>query len=627
MQCGLGAKYRIDMCAGENNRMKQDEKPLVLVVDDTPENLRLLKAVLGSASYRVELAASGPQALEVARTVAPDLILLDVLMPGMDGYAVCVELKANEATRDIPVIFVTGMHDVDDQAKGFELGAVDYITKPISIPLVLARVRAHLALYGQRRSLEGMFRDVVEFAPDAFVLSDESGRIVQINAQAEKLFGYAREELIGQPVDLLIPQALAHGHEDAAKGQAPSNDSQPVNASVRCLRKDASAFPAEINRSPLQTHHGRLLMAVVRDVSERQRQEDQLREAARYARSLIEATLDPLVMIDTHGVITDVNVACERITGLTREQLIGSEAASKFTEPERLYQGFQQVVGQGQIMDFPMAIRHTSGKVTDVLCNASVYRNAKGVVIGVFASARDVTESRRIQEEIRSSRQRLRELAAQSEAVREDEKKHIAREVHDELGQVLTALRMDLSMLGMQSASLAPALKDRIYEMKALVDRAIQGVRNVAGNLRPAALDMGLVAAVEWLCVEFNRHTGTPCAFEPDQISVDLDETRAVVIFRMVQESLTNITRYAQASQVHIAMARQDNVLRLEIRDDGRGFDPAAAAKKKSYGLLGMNERAIALGGKVDIISAVGQGTRIVVNIPLEPGNAEKEMT
>lgn len=473
--------------------MRGGSKSLVLVVDDTPKNITLLRAVLVPAGYEVLAATDGPMALQLARTAQPQLILLDVVMPGMDGYAVCAELKESEATRHIPVIFVTGKDDVEAEARCFALGAADYITKPIRVPVVLARVKTHLALYGQRRHLEGMFRDVMEFAPDAFILSDTEGRVVQINARAEQLFGYDRAELLGSPVELLIPR---HSHE-STEAQRDGQGVLPqrrVAVGVRCLRKDGGEFPGDINLGSLETNRGQLLMAVVRDVSERRQAEIALEE----------------------------------------------------------------------------------------------------------------------------SRQRLRELAAQNETTREEERKHIAREVHDELGQVLTGLRMDLSLLGMRHETLDPALKDKIVDMKALVDRAIQGVRNVAVNLRPTALDMGLVSAIEWLCAQFSERSALPCLLHATDDNIDLDEPRAVVVFRIVQESLTNISRYARASRVDIALGRQGNELWLEVRDNGQGFDPATASRTKSFGLLGMRERAIALGGLVDIQSSPGQGTVIGVSIPID---------
>ena len=257
---------------------------------------------------------------------------------------------------------------------------------------------------------------------------------------------------------------------------------------------------------------------------------------------------------------------------------------------------------------------------------------ADGTVISAVGITQDITERKNaetamfnLHRDLEESRQRLRELAAQNEARREGERKHIAREVHDELGQVLTALRMDISLLGMRFGTLDPALSDKVLDMKGLVDRAILGVRNVAVNLRPTALDMGLVSAVEWLCNEFTRQTTIACVLHAPEEDIDLDETRAVVVFRIVQESLTNITRYAQASQVDITLGQLGNELWVRVRDNGRGFDLDAASRKKSFGLLGMRERALAMGGQVNITSAPGQGTVIDVTIPIDLDTVAKE--
>jgi signal transduction histidine kinase len=215
-----------------------------------------------------------------------------------------------------------------------------------------------------------------------------------------------------------------------------------------------------------------------------------------------------------------------------------------------------------------------------------------------------------------SSRQQLRELVAINEATREEERKHIAREVHDELGQVLTALRMDISLLGMRFGAQDAGLQATVQGMKTLVDRAIQGVRNVATHLRPVALDIGLVPAIEWLCDEVTRTNGLRCTVDV-QGSLEFDEMRTVVIFRIVQESLTNIARYAQASAAKVTLACRGPNLWLEVCDDGIGFDVHTTSHQKSFGLLGMRERAIALGGGLDIASVPGCGTVVTLNIPL----------
>jgi len=589
----------------------------ILVVDDNAENRRLFAMILDLGDYAVESVEDGQAALERVAQSPPDLILLDVMMPGLDGYEVCRRLKAEPASRDIPVIFATALGDQASEARGFAAGGVDFLTKPLHPQVVLARVAAQLALAAQRRNLEGMFRDVMEFAPDAIILADPEGRIVQINARTEELFGWPRAELAGQPVEVLMPQRLRSTHEGHRRDFARDAGTLRMASGAACLRRDGGEFFSDISLTTLQTLQGPLLMAVVRDVTERKRQEERLVEAARYARSLIETSIDPLILIDMHGRIQDANEAACRITGLPREALIGSDALSKFTEPERLKPGFKQVMTEGQAIDYLLTIRHASGRLTDVLCNARAFRNEHGEVVGIFATAHDVTESLRIQEEVSASRQRLREMAAQSEAVREYERKSIAREVHDELGQVLTALRMDMAFLRMQFGADNPQLTQKVQEMKDLVDRAIQGVRNVAANLRPSALDMGLIPAIEWVCGEFTRHTGIPCAVQVEGQYEELPEARAIGLFRIVQESLTNVTRYAQASQVRVTLRSEDERLALEVRDDGCGFDPGQTVRRDAFGLLGMQERALALGGTLELVSAPGQGTTVSVTVPL----------
>jgi signal transduction histidine kinase len=170
----------------------------------------------------------------------------------------------------------------------------------------------------------------------------------------------------------------------------------------------------------------------------------------------------------------------------------------------------------------------------------------------------------------------------------------------------------------MRFGALDPALNAKVLGMRALVDNAIQGVRNVASNLRPMALDMGLYLALDWLRQDFVKRTGIACTLDAKDQNVLLDEARSIVVFRIVQESLTNISRYAAASQVFITLDSGADQLGVEVHDDGRGFDPVAAEKAKTFGLLGMRERALALGGLLEVVSSPGQGTTIGLTIPME---------
>jgi signal transduction histidine kinase len=232
----------------------------------------------------------------------------------------------------------------------------------------------------------------------------------------------------------------------------------------------------------------------------------------------------------------------------------------------------------------------------------------------------NATDKRETLRKLSESQESLRELAVINETARENERKHIAREVHDELGQVMTALRMGLSLMPMQLGHDVPGLADSVDAMKALVDRAIKGVRDIATVLRPEALNMGLVPAIEWLRDEFLKQNAVGCYVECAGSTDPMDEMRAMMIYRIVQESLTNISRYAKASEVKILLHFTPQAIDVSISDDGCGFDAGEVMIRKTFGLLGMRERALALGGDLMVLSRPGRGTTIAVKVPMKQG-------
>lgn len=252
---------------------------------------------------------------------------------------------------------------------------------------------------------------------------------------------------------------------------------------------------------------------------------------------------------------------------------------------------------------------------------AEVSFDADGRPTRMRGTVQDISERKQIEDELRQSRQLLRELSAHHEMVREEEKARIAREVHDELGQVLTALRMDVSLLLIRHGGESAELKERSESMKRLIDRAIQCVRDVATNLRPYALNLGIVSALEWLAEDFTKRTGVACRFDRIDQGIRLSSEREIAIFRIAQESLTNVARYAHASQVTLSLSEDHEGICVVVRDDGKGFDPDALPRAKSFGLLGIRERALMLGGRLEIQSAPGQGTVVQVHIPQSPVN------
>jgi PAS domain S-box-containing protein len=246
-------------------------------------------------------------------------------------------------------------------------------------------------------------------------------------------------------------------------------------------------------------------------------------------------------------------------------------------------------------------------------------------LVGVMV---DVTDQHRASEDLHHSQERLQDLSAHLEAVREDERAALAREIHDNLGQALTALKIDLSWLSFHIASDGGrprnVVQERIEEMRRLLDGTIDGVRRISSDLRPGVLDdLGLLAAVEWQAQEFERRAGIHCAVRSTLPDGRLDRRLSTGIFRILQEVLTNVARHAHARSVEIALLCESGRLVLEVRDDGVGITPEDGARPDALGLLGMRERARHIGGHIVFEGAPGRGTTVRLTVLLPPKREE----
>lgn len=230
----------------------------------------------------------------------------------------------------------------------------------------------------------------------------------------------------------------------------------------------------------------------------------------------------------------------------------------------------------------------------------------------------NITASKSEQLELISSRQQLAELSAHIETVKEQERTRIAREIHDDMGGNLTAIKMALALLVRRLPENESGLREKAEYLDTLIDRTIESVHRIAGDLRPSVLDFGLVAAIAWQAQEFEKQTGITCAFKTNKEDVQIPSDHATALFRIVQEALANISKHAHADEVLISLMRKENQVRLEIKDNGRGLTPEDCMKPKSFGIRGMRERANALGCDFLIEGARDSGTRIALTFPLE---------
>ncbi len=354
------------------------------------------------------------------------------------------------------------------------------------------------------------------------------------------------------------------------------------------------------------------------DITERCQAEILLRESEEKLRVIFDSALDGILLLDLEsGKFTSANAALCRMLGYSADELsrLGVEDLHLSAEIPRIKAEIEQHrQGQKQYaVNIPMKRRDGSVFNVDIR-TSSVTLGGK---VYLAAIVHDTSERKHRENELREYQQLLRELAAQGVAAREAELKHIAREVHDELGQLLTALRMDISLLRIEFGSRYPALKPKIQNMLSLLDQAISGVRDVTCNLHPPAMDMGLVPAIEWLCRELESRTEIRCFLSRVEDLPEMNEGQTLTLYRIVQESLTNVARHAKADRVDVDVEYGGGEVGIRIRDNGVGFCLESIPPANRFGLMGMHERALAEGGKVIISSAPGLGTVVFVEIPL----------
>ena len=353
-------------------------------------------------------------------------------------------------------------------------------------------------------------------------------------------------------------------------------------------------------------------------------QADSRTEAGRaQLEAIVDSAMDAIITVDEAQNIVLFNRAAEQVFRVRREEMLG-------TPLERLLPGRFRGAHRGHVEGFGRT-GVTSRRMGDVTTlwalrpeseeefpiEASISQTAQEGRRFYTVILRDITVRKRAEDALKESQRELRELSARVLEAREEEKAHIARELHDELGQLLTALKMDLGWVRERlpaDSELAP----RVAEMGTLLDRTVSATRRISADLRPLMLDdLGLADAAAWLVDDFAKRSGVTCKVDIAEELPDLSKAVATAVYRAVQESLTNIARHAGARSAWVVLAVEDDALYVEVEDDGRGIAPEDLAKARSVGLKGMRERIAFLGGTLEIARAPRGGTRLRLRVPL----------
>jgi PAS domain S-box-containing protein len=371
-----------------------------------------------------------------------------------------------------------------------------------------------------------------------------------------------------------------------------------------------------VEKVPIETKDevGRLARAF-NDMSESlNRRERALRESEERYKELADSIADVFFAMDKDLKYTYWNKASEELMGIAAKDAIGKSLYEIFPDtPETRRAGrvYLNVLREKKPQSFTNEYQ-LGGK--DFIFEISAYPSGRGLSVYV----KDITERKEAEEDLRRSQERLRNLADHLQSVREEERTNIAREIHDELGQALTGLKMDLSWLTKRIPEDQKPVLEKIREMSNLTGTTLKIVQRISTELRPGLLDdLGLVAAIEWQAEEFQNKTGVKCKLTVNAEDIVVDGKRASALFRIFQETLTNVARHAQATRVTVSLKEKDGNLDLIVRDNGKGITKEQISDPKSFGLIGIRERVHPWEGEVEISGKSSKGTMVRVRIPI----------
>ncbi|HEX6018709.1 MAG TPA: PAS domain S-box protein, partial [Burkholderiaceae bacterium] len=478
-------------------------------------------------------------------------------------------------------------------------------------------------------------RVIVESASDGIVTVDDSQTIVLANPAAARIFGYSVPDLIGRPLQMLIPERFRQQHSQQIDAFGTGGaTARPMGSGleVKGLRADGGEFAVEASISHATVDGRRLFTVMVRDVTEQRKAQAEATASRNMLRAALASMSDAVFVFDARGQIVELNDACVGFLHLTDkascprtlaevDDLLHVRDAGGNLVPldQRLVR--RGLRGEsGSAVEFHLE-RKATGQSWIGSHNFAPVRSADGQIVGVVVTVRDVTELKRMHDELATSHADLRRLVAMQDRVQEAERKRIARELHDDLQQTLAAILIEGGAARQALQADPEAARAPLQRIDELASAAVASTRRIVADLRPQMLEeLGLVPALQALARRFEEHSGIDCRFDGVTAAGAGVAAPSVgtCLYRVAQEGLNNVSKHAHASRAWIELADAGpGHLRLRVGDDGQGMRPSARRKPQALGLVGMSERVRALGGTIRIDTALGAGTVVEVEVPL----------
>jgi PAS domain S-box-containing protein len=607
----------------------------ILILEDLPSDAELMVYELRGAgiAHSCRRVAAREHFVAALEEGWPDIILSDFNLPGFDGLE--AQAQAQAICPDTPFIFVSGAMGEEVAIDALKHGATDYVLKDRISRLAPAVERALREAEARRerrqvaaalRESEERYRLLLRNLPAVVYKGYVNCEVDFIDEKVEELTGHEKIKFDTRQLkwnDLLLPEDNQPFKQAFLQGLRETGS---YVREYRIRRRDGEVIWIQDRGQIICDLEGKVeyVSGVFFDVTERRRAEEALRGSeARFA-SFMRHLPGTAVMRNFNGRYLFANEAWERIHRRTRPDWEGKTIAEMWP-PEmaaQIWASDQQVITHGE----PVQVIEEIPQEDDThywLVNKFPIPDQDGRPGLIGAVGTDITLRRRAEEALRESEQRLRYLTSQLLGAQERERKRISMELHDELGQSLAVLKLQIRAIERGLGSRQQDLKDGCLELLLYLDGVIDDVRRLSRDLSPAILeDLGLLSALKYLIEGFSKHYTVSYSFEVEDLDHLFPGDAQITIYRIFQECLTNISRHAGATEVSITITENDDVISLVLEDNGAGFDPAQVTDRRGtargMGLATLNERARMLGGTLKIRSQPGVGTRLTCVLPVD---------
>lgn len=588
------------------------------------EQRRYVRSITRLIDYHTEQMGVGTATIRQHASSALQQLLAMAALAALLALVVCAVLQRSITRPLARAASIASAIAASTDDRSVQRGSADEATRLLRTIESLSRTLAEEQ--DALRKSEQQYRLLAENSGDVICLHDAANRYTYVSPACQNVFGRTQGDLLGK-----TPLALAHPEDVEAVRAAheglcwPGGESR-YHLTFRTALPDGEVRWLEVVGRRMANSAGdamRETVSVTRDVTARKLAEAGVRDSERQlARSQTLAKMGSW-SVDLASNQLHCSGMAQRLFDLDELQVANISVMLSRVHPVDRSRVKQLWHAARTGTDYEAEYRiEANGGLYWVRERGEVEHDPDGRPLRILGVTLDIGDLKHKELELLRSRELLRELADRQEQVREAERHHIAREIHDELGQQLTTLRMDAGLLRLRYGHLDEGIAASVALLKQTLDRTMERVRSLAASLRPGILDQGLVPATEWLLAEFAERSGIQAKLDVRQGDMNLPEPLITAAFRIIQESLTNVVRHAGAHCVAVRIALQPERLDLGVEDDGCGFSFSGSADSGSLGLLGMQERVLMLGGELTIASRPGSGTRIFVSLPLAHGAA-----